>query len=303
MPQNQVFILHRIIPCSPLLHALGLFALVCEFACGEELVILILGHPDWPGSELCPLQPEGLWVSQEHLARRGLQFVCDRVVRDWVDDTVIPNLKHAMFLNTRRCTAAVLDHVLFSGISHEVRIRVVLRHRNTIFIVDSVLIPIQSGINSEREHVLMEWRHHTRSNIRTPGHGLTILIIEWHGGQDTSCADFKLDVGCLVEDKGKDVFVVSHGANHLHHELSVPNHRCCTGAVVGVLVLETVVLLMHANDILELDRLALGVCSEAVKVLDVTQAVTPEGKLVGCDAEADVAYVKGLLAVVRGAWI
>jgi hypothetical protein len=66
-------------------------------------------------------------------------------------------------------------------------------------------------------------------------------------------------------------------------------------------MLEAVVLLVHANDVLKLDRGSLSVCAVAVEVLDVSETVAAEAELVSCDTEADIADVKGLFAVVRRA--
>lgn len=224
-------------------------------------------------------------------------------MRDWVDDAVIADLEHTVLVHACPCTAARLDNVLLGGVSDGVGVRLVLGHGDTVLVVDGILVPVQRGVNTQREHVLVEGSHHARSHVRAPRHCLTVLIVEGNGGEDTSCPNLELDVGGLVEDECEDVFVVGHGADHLNHELAVSHDRCCAGAVVGVLVLETVVLLVHANDILELDGLTLGVGSVTVEILDVAQAVAAKGELVCSDAETDVAYVEGLLAVVRGSGI
>jgi hypothetical protein len=67
-----------------------------------------------------------------------------------------------------------------------------------------------------------------------------------------------------------------------------------------VLVLQTIILLVQTDDVLQLHGVALGVGAVPVKVLDVTQTVAAKGELVGSDAESNVADVKCLLAVVRG---
>lgn len=70
-----------------------------------------------------------------------------------------------------------------------------------------------------------------------------------------------------------------------------------------MLVLQTIILLVQADDILQLHRIALGVGTVPVEVLDVPQTVTAKGELVRSDAESNVPNVKRLLAVVRGAGI
>jgi hypothetical protein len=65
-----------------------------------------------------------------------------------------------------------------------------------------------------------------------------------------------------------------------------------------VLVLQTVILLVHANHILKLDGFTLGVGAETIEILDMAKTVTAKGELVCGNTEANVANVKGLLAVV-----
>jgi len=300
VPKNQVLVFDGIVSRSPLLHALRLLTLVGEFTRGEELVVLILGYPDWAGCELCALQAVRFGVGKDHLAGRGHQLVCDRVVCDRVDDVVVTDFEYAILLHAGRGTAAGLDDILLGGVSDEVGVVVILWHGNTILIVDCVFVSVQRGINTQREQVLVEWGHHAGTNVCTPRHGLAIFIVKGHGGQDTGCANLELDVRCLVENECEDVFVVGDGANHLDHELAVTDDRRGASAVVCVFMLKAVVLLVHADDVLELDRLALGVCTITIKVFDVAKAIAAEGQLVRCDTEANVTNVEGLLAVVGG---
>lgn len=80
--------------------------------------------------------------------------------------------------------------------------------------------------------------------------------------------------------------------------MSVADHCCCAGTIVGVFVLEAVVLLVHTDHVLELDGSTLGVCAVAVEILDVAEAVTAQSELVGSDTEADITDIESLLAVV-----
>lgn len=65
-------------------------------------------------------------------------------------------------------------------------------------------------------------------------------------------------------------------ANHLEHQLSVASDSCRTSAEIRMLVLQPVVLLMHANDILQENRVALGIGPVAVKVFDVPETVAAQ---------------------------
>lgn len=79
--------------------------------------------------------------------------------------------------------------------------------------------------------------------------------------------------------------------------MAVPDNSRSAGTIVCVLVLQAIILLVEANDVLQLDRRSLRVSAEAVKVLDVAETVTSKCELVRCDTEADVSNVKRLLAV------
>lgn len=135
---------------------------------------------------------------------------------------------------------------------------------------------IQGWVNAEREHVLVVRSHHARTNVGTPLNSLAIGVIKWHCRKDSGCAHFQFNVGGLIEDVGEDVLVVSDGADHLQDKLAVADHGSSAGSVVGVLVLQAIVLLVHANDVLQQDRVSLAVSPVAVEVLDMTQAVATQ---------------------------
>ena len=216
---------------------------------------------------------------------------------------VITDLEDAVLFDAGRGTPAPTNDILLRRVSNGERIRLVLRHRHAILIIDRVLMPVNSRIDAQREHVLVERGHDARPDIRAPGHRLPVFVVEGDGGEDAGCTDLELDVSCLVEDEREYVFVVRYCADHLHDQLPVPHDGGGAGAVVCVLVLEAVVLLVHADDVLELDRCPLGVGAVAIEVLDVAETVAAEGELVGCDAESDVADIKCLLAMVRSAGV
>jgi hypothetical protein len=65
-------------------------------------------------------------------------------------------------------------------------------------------------------------------------------------------------------------------------------------------MLQTVILLVHANHILKLDGFTLGVGAETIEIFDMTKAVAAKGELVCRNTEANVTNIKGLLTVVRG---
>lgn len=299
MPKHHVLILNRILPRHPLLDALAFLALVRKLTGSVKLSVLILCHPDRLRREPGALGAVRSRTGQEHLRRRGLQLIRDGLVRDRVNVRVISDLEHAVTIHARVGCSAGLQNCLLRRVAHVVWVVVVLCHRHAIFVVDSVLEAIDGGIHAEREHVLMVGRHDAGSDVRAPWNGgAEGLVIKGHGGQDTSGADLQLDIGCLVEDEREDVFVVGDGADHLYDELAVPDDCCGAGAVVRVFMLEAVVLLVETDNVLQEYRVSFGVGAVAVEVLDMAETVAAEGQLIGRDAEANVADVKCLFAVV-----
>lgn len=218
MPQDKILILNRVIALHPLFHPLALLALVGEFARRKQLVILILGHPDRLGSELGPLVAKRPVPRQQHLARRGLQLIGHRFISDRVDAGVVADLEHPVALHAGVGAAAGLQDGLFGGVTHQIWVVLVLGHRHAILVVDRVFEPINGRVNTEGEHVLVERRHHARPDVRSPGYCRPeLFVVKRHSGQNTGRAHLQLDVGRLVEDKGKDVLVVGHSADHLDH--------------------------------------------------------------------------------------
>lgn len=97
-----------------------------------------------------------------------------------------------------------------------------------------------------------------------------------------------------------------------------PRSHSMAGAKVGMLPHEPIVLLMHANDVLSVDRISGPVDREAVKILgaDMDEQVLWQSKVVGADlddtetvttqlktvcgnARANVPQVESLLAMER----
>lgn len=146
---------------------------------------------------------------------------------------------------------------------------IVFRQRHAILVVDGVFESVDGRVDAQREHVLVEGGHDARSDVRAPGDRLAIVVVEWHGGEDACRADFELHIRGLVEDVREDVLVVGYRAHDLEDELAVAHDGCCAVAVVGVFVLEAVVLLVHADHVLHVYRVALGVDAVAIEVFDV----------------------------------
>ena len=273
MPNDNVLILDRIVATDPFLHTMRALALIRELASSVEFAILVFGDPDGFARVLGSRVAIRIDTRKDHLTGHGHQLVRNRLVRDGVDDIVVANLEDPVTRNIGVGSTRVLDHRRLRNVADLVRVVLVLRHRYTVLVVHGILEPVNCRINAEGEQVLVEGCHHAGSDIRSVRDGLTILIVKRHGGQNTGGPHLELNVGCLVKDEGKDVLIIGDGTDHLQDELSVANDGGCTGAVVSVLVLQSTVLLMHADDVFEQNRIALGVGPETVKVFDMAETV------------------------------
>ena len=157
---------------------------------------------------------------------------------------------------------------------------------------------INGRVDAEGEQVLVVRSSNTTADVGGPRHALTVLVVDGSGAENTSSADLELNTSGLVKNPSKDVLVVGDGADHLDNELAVTDNGGDIVAVVGVLVEDAAILLMEANDVLQLDSATLGVSPVSVEVLNVAQAVAAEAQLVGSDTEADITNIESLLAVV-----
>lgn len=117
--------------------------------------------------------------------------------------------------------------------------------------------------------MLVERGHDAGSDVGAPGDCLAVVVVKWDGGENTRGADLEFHVRSLVENIREDVLVVGDGADDLEDELAVAHDGCGAGSVVGVFVLEAVVLLVHADDVLHEDGVALGVDAVAIEVFDM----------------------------------
>lgn len=132
---------------------------------------------------------------------------------------------------------------------------------------------VDSWVDSQGKHVLVEGGHDSWSDIRAPGDSLAVLVVEGNSGEDPCSTDFEFHVCGLVENVGEDVLVVGDGADDLEDKLAVAHDGCGAGAVVGVFVLEPVVLFMHADYILHQHGVAFRIGSVTIEVFDVAKAV------------------------------
>src|SRR3989454_8734972 len=110
----------------------------------------------------------------------------------------------------------------------------------------------------------------------------------------------QLDGAVLVEVPEEAVLVVAHGRDGRDGQASRAPHLDLAGAKVRVLPQDAEVLLVHADGVLEGDRLALAVRDDRVEVADLAEAVTAEHEAVGEHAHAVLALVERVLPPMGG---
>ena len=303
VPKDDVFVLYVLLALDPSLDALGAPALIGEFACGVQFIVLVLGDPDRLGGKLSTAEAVGILTDQKHLAGSSHKLVCNRLVGNWVGNVVIADLEDAVAIHAGVRCACRAHHGRLRGIAHKVGVLLVFWHRNAVLVVDGVLKSINSRVNPQGEHMLVEGSHNTRTDVGTPRDGLAVLVVEWDGGKNASSPDFQFDIGGLIKDVVEDVLIVGYSANHLQNQLAVAHNGSSTGPIVSVLVLQTVILFVHANHVLQLQWVAFRVVAVAIKILDMAETVTSKSQLIGIHTKTSVADIKRLLAVVGGSGI
>lgn len=301
VPEDKVLVTDVIPSGRPQLNTVTLAALPGELARGVQLVVPVSGDPDGVLRELGSFGGEAAGLGEHSLARDCLDLVRHGVAADLVENAVVPNLEYAARVDIGLGVSGAVEDGGLGDVTDAERVFNTMRRRkrDTVLINDRVVKAVNGRVDAEREYVLMVGSGHAGPHVCRPRGRSAICGINGGCREDAGGADLKLDTACLVKDPSKDVLVIGDGANHLDHQLAAAHHCSFVVAVVGVLVEEAGVLLVKADDVLQLDRVALGIGAVAIEVLDVAETVTSEAELVGGNAHADIANVEGLLPVVR----
>ena len=109
---------------------------------------------------------------------------------------------------------------------------------------------------------------------------------------------FQLYRAVLVEVPEEPVLVIADRRDAGHHETPRAPHLGLAGTPVAVLPEDAVVFFMQANRVGDGHHTAAAVVHHSVEIVDLPQAVAAEGKGVGQRADAVLAGVEGVLAVV-----
>lgn len=115
---------------------------------------------------------------------------------------------------------------------------------------------IDGRIDTEAEHMLMVRGHDSRCNDRAVGDLVLLSKVVGHGRQDACGADLVENRCVLSKVEGKNVFVVANRDDGLEHEDSASGNHRVSSPEVGMFPEDTVVLLMAADDVGELQWLS-----------------------------------------------
>ncbi len=175
------------------------------------------------------------------------------------------------------------------------------RHHLGLDLVHRVLRSVDVEIEAGGEEVLVVGcRDPGRDDVGELG---TVAGRDRHGRHDPRELHLQLDVAVEVEVPVEAVLVVADGGDEAHDQTA--RAAGLVGAALQVVVLpeDPVVLLVHADRVLDGVRVALLGGEHRVEVVDDTEAVAAQLQRVGHATEAPLAGVEGVLPSVHRAGV
>ena len=301
-PEHNVFIADGILAIGPDTQAGILLGLVGELSRSVELVVTVLGDPVRVGSKLGALGVVGVLVSKQHLCSGHVDLVCKRLLGGRVDLVLIDNLELTVGKGVLVKGTRALDVGRLRDVANSVRVDTLISgQRHSLLVHDGVLLATNGSVQTERKHVLVVGSNDTRSDNGSPGNNN--IVVNGHGRENTSGTDLNVDTSSLVKNVLNNVLVVGNSSNGLQNKYTLTGYGGHFIAVVEMLVKNTIILLVHADNVLTLDRVTLRIRNDTIKVADNTKTVASETQGVGTSAKADITQIKGLLAVEGSAGI
>ena len=171
------------------------------------------------------------------------------------------------------------------------------RHGHRVDLDDGVGRAVDGHVEPHAEEVLV---------VRPvePGRDERAVLRHLTDGQrrrrdDAGQLDLVLDQAVVVEVPEVAVLVVPDGDDRGDHQPATAADLDGLGAEVGVLPRDPGVLLVHADRVGDDDGLAVLVVDDPVEVVDVPDAVAPEGQRVREPPDAVLALVEDVLEAVR----
>ena len=263
------------------------------------LVVVVLGDPQLVAEHRRPLELRGLRIHHDREAGPRDQFVAHRVPQAVVLAGV-DHLPAALGVPVEVAAGFALpgDRRGLGGQRQAVGVVGAGGHDHGVHLEGGVVAAIHVQVQACHQEVLVVGGVgalvHDRA-VRRAG----LPLRQRRGDHDAGGAHLALDVAVLVEPPVDEVLVVGHGRVHGDHEPAHPPHL---GPVVGVDVLpqHEVVLLVHADRVGDLVRLAGGVRQYCVEVADLAEAVAAELQRGGHVPQAPFTDVVGGAPVVIG---
>lgn len=262
-----------------------------------QLLVVVPRDPDGVGAELGPRRVQRPRVREDHLRVVRHQLVSHRAVGDGVDRVLVDDLEHPGLGDVRVQPGLFLD----DGLARHVAdaggvdlVGVVERHGVGLLDQERVLLPVDRRIDAQAEEVLVVRREHPGGDDGAVGDRAS--NVDGVRAEDARGAHLVRDLGGLVEVKGEDVLIVVDGDDGLEDQNPGPSDDGIVGAEVGVLPEDTIVLLMAAHGVGQLERVAGKGVVPCVEILDGTKTVASQLQIVGIHAGAVVSQIKRGLA-------
>lgn len=247
-PNHQIGVLDLIPAVRPGTHAGPAARLVGVLAAGVELAVAVLGDVDVVVGELGAFVVEALRVGEHFLEGGGVDLVADGLAVDGVADGGVLDLEGSVDVVVDVDAAGFLDHRFFHHVARSLWVQCRARHGVGFVVDESIVVPVDGGVDTEGEDVLVVGREHAWVDDCAPRDLET--FVDGLGAEDTGGADFVDDISSLIEHEGEDVFVIGDGDDGLNYKLSVPYHSGPSGSVVCVLPADASILFVNAHNIL-----------------------------------------------------
>jgi hypothetical protein len=227
-----------------------------------------------------------------------MKLVGNRIARDGVLDALVDNLDVSVTRNVGHERAGLFN---VSGLVEEgsaLGVELVPRSSFGITVGNSVLlVTINGRVHSDGEDVLMgSGQDRGRDNGTPLG---TLATIDVLGRDNTSSSNLELDTSGLIKMPGKNVLVVTNRQNSLENQDAATSDSRNIGTVVSVLPSDTIILLVHTNNVLLGKSITLRISKVTREVFDGTETVASKRELVSALTTTAVTKIKGHLTVKR----
>src|SRR5919112_704768 len=296
VPDHDVLVLDGTVLLDPPDEPIVAGALVRVGAASVPLGGLVRGNPEMLAGETTALAHLGVLLSERENVGLRNQLVrhrlADPVLRGLVDDPPVADGLH-VYVSSAVGLRLQLRGLRVVGVA--MRVLFSRGHRLGVHLVDRVLLPVHVHVEAEVEEMLVD-----RPVEPLVVEELTVAGIlpgpKRPGGDDPGQLALKLDGPVLVEVPEEAVLVVGHRRDEGDHEPAASTNLGLLAAHVEVLPQEAVVLLVHADGILDGERVPFAVGDYAVEVMDLSQAVTAELQGVSKCPDVVLARIKSVLA-------